>query len=275
VALVNGRISPRSFPRYLRLGRLLRSVLSEIDLFLMQGEPHADRIRAMGAPPERVQVTGNLKFDAVEPGRLPERLSRLLLGGTTARPLWIAGSTVDGEEELVLSAFHRVRERVPQARLLVAPRHPERFDAVPALVEAAGFRCLRRSALDPAAWRDGEVLLLDTLGELSQVYALASVVFVGGSLVPSGGHNILEPAVAGKPVIVGPHMENFQEMATQFREEHALVQVGSADELAHEVSSLLLDEPRRATLGERARELVGRNRGAVGRSTDALASLLQ
>ena len=142
-------------------------------------------------------------------------------------------------------------------------------------MEAAGFRCLRRTALDPAAWQDGEVMLLDTLGELSQVYALASVVFVGGSLVPSGGHNILEPAVAGKPVVVGPHMENFQEIATQFRDENAMVQVGSADELAREVSSLLLDEPRRSRLGERARELVGRNRGAVGRSTDALVSLLQ
>ncbi len=275
-ALVNGRVSPRSFPRYLRFSRLLRSLLSEIDLFLMQGEPHAERIRAMGAPAERVQVTGNLKFEAVEPTRLPERLVRLLHGGPArSRPLWVAGSTVGGEEELVLSAFHRVRQRVPQARLLVAPRHPERFDAVPALVEAAGFRCLRRSALDPAAWNDGEVLLLDTLGELSQVYALASVVFVGGSLVPSGGHNILEPAVAGKPVIVGPHMENFQEIADQFRAEQAIVQVGSPDELASEVTALLLDERRRVGLGERARELVGRNRGAVARSADALLSLLR
>ena len=277
VALVNGRISPRSFPRYMRLGRFLRRVLSEVDLFLMQGEAHAERIRAMGALPERVRVTGNLKFDAVEPGRLPERLARLLQGGTTTPPgpLWIAGSTVAGEEELVLSAFHRVRERVPQARLLVAPRHPERFDAGPALGAAAGFRCLRRSTLDPAAWQDGEVMLLDTLGELSQVYALASVVFVGGSLVPAGGHNILEPAVAGKPVVVGPHMENFLEIARQFRDEHAIVQVGSADELGREVSALLLDDRRRTGLGERARELVGRNRGAVGRSTDALVSLLQ
>jgi 3-deoxy-D-manno-octulosonic-acid transferase len=274
VALVNGRISPRSFPRYLRARLLLRSVLSEIDLFLMQGEAHADRVRALGAPPERVQVAGNLKFDAVEPGRLPERLVRLIHGGTAPRPLWVAGSTVGGEEELVLSAFHRVRERVPQVRLLVAPRHPERFAGVPALVEAAGFRCLRRSALDPAAWRDGEVLLLDSLGELPQVYALASVVFVGGSLVPSGGHNILEPAVAGKAVVVGPHMENFQEIAEQFRSERALVQVGSAEELASEVSALLLDDRRRRDLGERARQLVGRNRGAVRRTTDALASLL-
>ena len=273
IALVNGRISPRSFPRYQRVRRLLSPLFSEIDLFLMQGEVHAERVRALGAAADRVHVTGNLKFDAVEPGRLPERLARLLQGGEP-RPLWVAGSTVGGEEELVLSAYHRVRERVPQARLLVAPRHPERFPLVPPLVEAAGFRCLRRSALDPAAWRDGEVLLLDTLGELSQVYALASVVFVGGSLVPSGGHNILEPAVAGKAVVVGPHMENFQEIADQFRSESAMVQVSSPDELAREVSALLLDDERRRGLGERARELVDRNRGAVSRTVHALSSLL-
>jgi 3-deoxy-D-manno-octulosonic-acid transferase len=275
VALVNGRISPRSFPRYRRLRALLAGTLAEIDLYLMQGEAHAERIRALGAAAERVRVTGNLKFDAVPPGRLPERLVRLLQAGGASRPLWVAGSTVGGEEELVLRAFHRVRTDVPDARLLVAPRHPERFDAVPALVEAAGFRCLRRSALDPAAWMDGEVLLLDTLGELSEVYALASVVFVGGSLVPAGGHNILEPAVAGKPVVVGPHMENFQEIAEQFRAEQAVVQVASADELGGCVSSLLLDDERRSLLGSRARDLVGRNRGAVDRSADALAALVR
>jgi 3-deoxy-D-manno-octulosonic-acid transferase len=273
VALVNGRVSPRSFPRYRRVRRLLSGVLSEVDLFLMQGEPHAERIRAMTAPPERVKVTGNLKFDAVEAGRPPERTVRLLHGGSP-RPLWVAGSTMPGEEELVLRAFHRVRERVPHARLLLAPRHPERFPEVPGLIESAGFRCLRRSALDPASWSDGEVLLLDTLGELAQVYSLASVVFVGGSLVPTGGHNILEPAVAGKPVLVGPHMENFQEIADTFRAESAIVQVASADELGREVSALMLDEPRRRALGERARGLVGRNRGAVSRTTDALAPLL-
>ena len=273
VVLVNGRISPRSFPRYKRMRRFLSRVLSEIDLFLMQGETHAERIRAMAAPADRVRVTGNLKFDAVEVGRPPERLVRLLHAGSP-RPLWVAGSTVDGEEQLVLSAFHRVRERVPHARLLLAPRHPERFGLVPGLVEAAGFRCLRRSALDPGAWAGGEVLLLDTLGELAQIYSLASVVFVGGSLVPAGGHNILEPAVAGKPVVVGPHMENFQEIADAFRAEGALVQVGSADELGREIAALLLDEPRRRDLGERARSLVGRNRGAVSRTTDALVPLL-
>lgn len=275
VALVNGRISPRSFPRYRKLRRFLAGTLAEVDLFLMQGEAHAERIREMGAPSGRVAVTGNLKFDAAPPGRLPERLVKLLQAGGAGRPLWVAGSTVGGEEELVLKAFHRVRADVPEARLLMAPRHPERFDAVPSLVEAAGFRCLRRSALDPAAWQDGEVLLLDTLGELSQVYALASVVFVGGSLVPAGGHNILEPAVAGKPVVVGPHMENFQEIAEQFRAEGAVEQVGSADELGRCVSSILLDDARRASLGSRARDLVGRNRGAVVRSVDALAALVR
>jgi 3-deoxy-D-manno-octulosonic-acid transferase len=275
VAVVNGRLSPRSFPRYRRIRRLLRPVLAEVDAFLMQGEPHAERIRELGAAPERVQVTGNLKFDAVEPSRLPERLARLLVGGAEKRPLWVAGSTVEGEEPLVLSAFHRVRERVPRARLLVAPRHPERFASVPGLIEASGFRCLRRSTLDPAAWQGDEVMLLDSLGELAQVYALASVVFVGGSLVSSGGHNILEPAVAGKAVLVGPHMENFQEIANEFRGAQALVQVASAEELGSEVAALLLDERRRGGLGERARELVDRNRGAVARSADALAALLK
>ena len=174
----------------------------------------------------------------------------------------------------MLRAFHRVRERVGNAGLLIAPRHPERFDAVPPLVEAAGFRCRRRSTLEPGAWGDGEVLLLDTLGELARLYALASVVFVGGSLVPSGGHNILEPAAAGKPVVVGPHMENFQEIADQFLSEDALVQVDTPEDLGREVAALMLDETRRRALGERARGLVERNRGAVDKTTDALAELI-
>ncbi|MCG6928495.1 MAG: 3-deoxy-D-manno-octulosonic acid transferase [Acidobacteria bacterium] len=273
VAVVNGRISNRSFGRYRQLRGFLRQVLGEVDLFLMQSPAHAERIRELGAPPDRIQVTGNLKYDAVDPGRPPERLVRLL-EGQPPRPLWIAGSTVAGEEELVLRAFHRVRERVGDAGFLMAPRHPERFDAVPPLVEAAGFRCRRRSTLEPGAWGDGEVLLLDTLGELARLYALASVVFVGGSLVPSGGHNILEPAAAGKPVVVGPHMENFQEIADQFLSEEALVQVGSPEDLGGAVAELMLDEARRRALGERARGLVERNRGAVGKTTLALSELI-
>jgi len=273
VAVVNGRISNRSFGRYLRLRGFLRRVLGEVDLFLMQGQTNAERIQALGAPPDRIRVTGNLKYDAVEPGRPPERLARLV-EGRPPRPLWIAGSTVSGEEELVLRAFHRVRERVGNAGLLIAPRHPERFDAVPPLVEAAGFRCRRRSTLEPGAWGDAEVLLLDTLGELARLYALASVVYVGGSLVPSGGHNILEPAAAGKPVVVGLHMENFQEIADQFLSEDALVQVDTPEDLGRVVAELMLDETRRRALGERARGLVERNQGAVDKTVDALAELI-
>jgi len=275
VAVVNGRVSLRSFSRYRRVRRFLKKVLADVDLFLMQGQAHAERIREMGAPSERVRVTGNLKFDAVEAARPPERLARLILGdGHHRRPLWVAGSTVAGEEEIILQAFHRVREGLPGTGLIVAPRHPERFSEVPALIEAAGFRCLRRTGLDPGVWRDGEVVLLDTLGELAQLYPLATVVFVGGSLVPSGGHNILEPAMAGKAVVVGPHMANFQEIADQFRAEGALVQVSSAEELAREVLSLLTDDERRRRLGERARNLIDRNRGALRGTVDALSGLV-
>jgi 3-deoxy-D-manno-octulosonic-acid transferase len=275
VAMVNGRISPRSFARYLRIRRFLRPVLANVDLFLMQGEAHADRVKGMGAPADRVRVTGNLKFDATEAPRTPEKLVRLLAPeARRGRPLWIAGSTVAGEEELILAAFHRVRERVPETGLILAPRHPERFALVPGLVEAAGFHCLRRTALEPGAWKEGEVILLDTLGELAQIYPLATVVFVGGSLLPAGGHNILEPAVAGKPVIVGPHMENFQEIADQFRAEAALVRVLGVEDLAHEVTSLLTDELRRRLTGERARALVEKSRGALGTTVDALAGLV-
>jgi 3-deoxy-D-manno-octulosonic-acid transferase len=272
VAVVNGRISDRSFGRYRRVRGFLRRVLAEVDLFLMQGPGPAERIQALGAPPDRIRVTGNLKYDAVEPGRPPERLVRLL--GGRSRPLWIVGSTVGGEEELVLRAYHRLRAQVGDAGLLIAPRHPERFDAVPPLVEAAGFRCRRRSALEPGEWKDGEVLLLDTLGELARLYGLASVVFVGGSLVPAGGHNILEPAAAGRAVVVGPHMENFREITEQFLSEDALVQVETPDELGRVAADLMLDPDRRHALGERARDVVDRNRGAVGRTAEVLAELV-
>jgi 3-deoxy-D-manno-octulosonic-acid transferase len=275
VAVVNGRISNRSFGRYLRIRRFLRSVLEEVDLFLMQGEIPAERIRALGAPVERVTVTHSLKYDAADPGRPPERLTRLLGGRAYPRPLWVAGCTHGGEEERVLRAFHHVRERVPGAALVIAPRHPERFDIVPPLVEAAGFRCRRRSALEPGGWGDDDVLLLDTLGELAHVYALASVVFIGKSLGPTkGGHNILEPAAAARPIVVGPHMQNFQEIFDEFKAEGAIVEVQSAEELGREVAALLLDEPRRRALGERARLLVERNRGAVQRTVDALGGLV-
>ena len=272
VALVNGRISARSFGRYRRVRRWLARVLADVDLFLMQGQAHADRLEELGAPANRVRVLGNLKFDAPPPAALPEDLARLL-ASRAGGPLWVAGSTVAGEEASVLRAFGVASERVPGLGLLLAPRHPERFGEVAALVEAAGFACQRRSARD-AVWSPGAVLLLDTLGELAHVYPIASVVFVGGSLVPAGGHNILEAAVAGRAVVVGPHMENFREIADTFRAEDAFVEVATAEALGHAVGGLLGDDARRQDLGERARSLVERNRGALQRTVDALADLV-
>jgi 3-deoxy-D-manno-octulosonic-acid transferase len=275
VAVVNGRISARSFRRYRLVSTLLRRVLGEVDLFLMQAEAHAERIRALGAPPGRVRVTGNLKYDALPPeARTSEPLARLLLDGQPDRVLWIAGSTVPGEEEHVLRALREVRARVPGVRLVIAPRHPERFAEVAPLAEKAGFSATCRTALGDRPWSDGDVLVLDTMGELAQAYALATVVFVGGSLEPAGGHNVLEPAVAGKAIVVGPHMENFQEIADLFRGEGALVQVASPGELGGAIAGLLSDPERRRAVGARARALVARHRGAVAGTLDALAELL-
>ncbi len=270
VAMVNGRISERSHRGYRRIRPLLREVLREVDLFLMQGDAHAERIRDLGAPFDRVRVSGNVKFDLEAP-KTSETLAALL---RREGPLVVAGSTVEGEEAAVLSAFSKVRERVPSAWLLIAPRHPERFDLVPALVREAGLRCVRRSVLEPGAAAAADVVLLDTLGELAQVYGLARVVFVGGSLAPKGGHNILEPAVLGRPVVVGPHMENFREIEAAFRAAGALVQVEDAQGLARELLSLLTDEARNREVGERGRAVVEQNRGALARTVSALEGLL-
>jgi 3-deoxy-D-manno-octulosonic-acid transferase len=270
VAVVNGRISPRAFRRYLWVRRWLTRVLHEIDLLLMQTDAYADRIRAMGAPPERVRTMGNLKFDALSREGAPPALAQLI---PEEGPLWVAGSTAEGEEEAVLAAFRALREQTPEARLLIAPRRPERFDAVCALVEAAGLRAVRRSTLT-APWSGREVLVLDSVGELARVYALATIVFVGGSLVPHGGQNVLEAAIHAKAVIVGPHMHNFQEIADTFTAEGALVRVASEAELTRAVLDLVGDAARRERVGQAARALIDRHRGAVERTVDALAALV-
>jgi len=273
VALVNGRISPRSFGRYRRIVRFLRPVLAQVDLFLMQEEAHVVRIVAMGAPAERTHALGSLKYDAVSEPPPNPALHRLLGGACAQGPLWIAGSTVAGEEPMVLQALARVRERLPTTRLVLAPRHPERFDEVASLVLSRGLQCARRSRLD-GAWCDGDVMLLDTLGELAPAYAHATVVFVGGSLVPRGGHNILEAAVLGKAIVVGPHMENFQQIADDFRQAGALVRVSSAEELGSVVTRLLTEASEREAVGAAARQLMESRRGALDRSVDMLARLL-
>jgi 3-deoxy-D-manno-octulosonic-acid transferase len=273
IAIANGRLSPRSFPRYRRLRPLLARVLGEVDVFLMQGEAHAERARRIGAPPARVRVTGNLKYDAPA-AAVPSASMAVVMGDGAGAPLWVAGSTMAGEEESVLSAFADARAAAPGLRLLLAPRHPERAAEVAALVGRAGHRVSRRSTLGPSPWREGDVLILDTMGELAQAYAFATVVFVGGSLVATGGHNVLEPALAGRAIVVGPHMENFQEIADEFRSAGALVQVSRADELGPAIVRLLQSGPERERLGGRARDLVERNRGALRSTVEALAELV-
>lgn len=259
VMMVNGRISDRSLPRYRMARRWLKRVLDDYTLLGMQSETDRERIEKIGADAAKVAVLGNLKYDAVANAKtLPADLSRML---EARRPLWIAASTMPGEEEFVLDAFAGLQKDFPGLTLMLAPRHPERFDSVAELVAARGFRCGRRSTMAPA----GEVLLLDSIGELSAIFRHAGVVFMGGTLTPRGGHNILEPAAFSKPIVFGPHMENFREIRDLFLEARAAIQVAGPEELGEAVRRLLSDSRTAAELGENARKIVERNAGATER----------
>jgi 3-deoxy-D-manno-octulosonic-acid transferase len=277
--LVNGRISSRSYPRY-RLARpFFRRVLENVDRFCMQSEESARRIIDIGADRDRVIVTGSLKFDSLQvPGAaVPDRgRNRVLRYFRIApeRPVIIAASTLKGEEEPVLEAFGSVRATLTNALLIIAPRKPERFDEVEKLARRAGWTVARRSELRVDSEPRHDVIVLDTIGELAQVFQVATAVFVGGSLVDAGGHNILEPAVFGKPIVFGPHMQNFAEIAQAFLESGAAIQVRSARELESVLLDLLSDPVRRASLGAAARALVEANRGARSRSLSVIAQLL-
>ena len=272
IAVVNARVSDRSLPRYLGLRSLWRRVLRNLDLFLGPSDEDARRLVAIGAPAERVSVTGNLKFDVQPPEMLPvvEMLRRML---EPAAAVIVCGSTAEDEEPIILQTFGALLQKHPQAVLILAPRQPERFDAVAELIAASGLKFCRRSQLAPTEWLSGAVVLLDTIGELASIYSLASVAFVGGSLVPRGGHNILEPAQYGVATLVGPHTENFRDIIGIF-ERAGAVKVVSREELEGELLRLLGDVGAREELGRRAAEVVRQQRGATERTLDALARLL-
>ncbi|HEY0873383.1 MAG TPA: 3-deoxy-D-manno-octulosonic acid transferase [Vicinamibacterales bacterium] len=279
--LVNGRISSRSYPRYKLARPFFKHVLDNVDRFCMQSEESARRIIDMGADPARVTVTGSLKFDSLEgpesvtvPDRGRNRVLRYFRIPPD-RPVVIAASTLKGEEEPVLEAFQRVRAMRPTALLIIAPRKPERFDDVEALARKTGLNVARRSELRVDSEPRHDIVILDTIGELAQLFQVATVVFVGGSLVDAGGHNILEPAVFGKPIIFGPHMENFAEIARAFLDNGAGIEVKHGRELETIFLELLGAPVRRASLGAAARALVEANRGARARSLDGIAQLLQ
>ena len=287
VAVVNARVSDRSLPRYMRFRRLFARVLANVDLLLAQSEEDARRLVAIGAPAQRVHVGGNLKFEVKPPARgefhtsLAEAIHRDKVG-----PVMVAGSTLEGEDAMLVDAFRAVRGRYTKAMLILAPRHPERFDSVAALLAASGLPHVRRSLLNhpltPTAGMNAEregrsleggVLLLDSIGELASVYEFADLAFIGGSLVPKGGHNVLEPAHFGVPVLVGPHTENFRDIVDIFRRADAL-RVVTPETLRSVMVDLLASVEERERLGRNAQDLMHAQQGGTRRTAEALLMLL-
>jgi 3-deoxy-D-manno-octulosonic-acid transferase len=269
--IANGRISDRSFRRYRIVRPLMARILARVSVFAMQSDEDARRIIALGAPSERVVVTGNLKADLTPPPADTPWEELLDLREDTA--LWIAGSTHRGEEALVLDVFKRLEPRVPALRLLLAPRHPERAGEVERLVAERGLRPVRRSRL-PGEKADGSVVILDTVGELGDLYRLAAVVFVGGSLVATGGHNMLEPALRKKPVLYGPNTENFRESAALLVASGGGLVVRDTVELQAETERLLRDPGLRCRMGEAAFAAVAARQGAIGQTLSLVERVL-
>jgi 3-deoxy-D-manno-octulosonic-acid transferase len=277
VAVVNARISDRSWPRYRRLRGLWTPFLSEIALLLAQTETDADRLRAIGCRPERVSAAGNLKFD-VRVAQEAEA-TRLLKRCAAGARFLVAGSTLEGEESALLEVFQDLVISEPSLVLVLAPRHPERFAAVASLVSAAGSPLIRRSA-----WKEmttetlpslggGEVVLLDSIGELASIYSLAAVAFVGGSLVSAGGHNPLEPAQFGIPMVMGPHYANFRAVTDDLRL-HDGIRIARRDELRDALLHLLEDRTQARAMGQRARQVFEEQAGATARCAEAIAALV-
>lgn len=273
VALVNARLSASSHRGYRRLGRPWRRIVGQLAVVCARTEREAARFRDLGISADRVFTTGNLKADALvltSPVQMRQELAEQLgLNGNS--PLLAAGCTIPGEEQLVLEAFRAARAASPATRLLIAPRHPERFDQVAEMIAAAGFKCRRRTSGGPP---DADVLLLDSIGELPAAYGLASASFVGGSLVPGGGHNLLEPAIYGQPVIFGPYMQNFTDLAKEMREAGGGIQVQGADELADAWSLMLSDDTRRRKIGALARQVALRDASAGLRTARVVLRLI-
>lgn len=280
LAIVNGRLSENSFRRYSIVRSFVKAVLKDIDLALMQSGSDADRIRDLGMAPSKITITGNLKFesaidnsDAAIAASLAERF-----GISGSAPIVIAASTHDPEEKIILDAMSVVDQ---EFRLMIAPRHPQRFDEVAQTICAKGWTLARRSELPAASDKTAKVILLDSIGELRAAYRLADVAFVGGSLIPHGGQSVLEPAAAGKAIVTGPYTFNFEAVINAFRDRDAIIQMaGSSEmsvlekELSHQIVRLLNDDSLRERMGTRAKDAVNENRGAAAKTVEQLLGLL-
>jgi len=274
VCLVNGSISSRAAARLRRLGPVKDLLYGGFDVLAMQSEDDRERLLGLGFSPEKVRVLGNLKYDIEVPVLDEGRRGRLLceLGLVPEVPLWVAGSTHPGEEEAVLEAYRHLKAQVPGLQLLLAPRDPGRAGPVEAAARGMGFGVRRRTA--GAQKGRADVAVLDTLGELSSCYGLGSVAFVGGTLVPAGGHNLLEPAAHGVPVLFGPHVESCSEMARALAACGGGVSVKDQADLTRAVGSLLASRERRRRMGASALDFVQANRGAVARCLQAASEVL-
>jgi len=290
LVLASARISSRSVGRYRKLGTLFREALSRGAVVAAQAEGDADRFRSLGADPDRTHVTGNIKFDFCVPTDTAERGEKLRQRYGAGRPVWLAGSTHAGEEEIVLEAHRIVRARHPRALLILVPRHPPRFHDVAELLRRSSVRYVRRSQDAPppgagasasapvgsaAAAALADVLLVDTLGELLDFYAAVDVAFVGGSLVPIGGHNLLEPAALGVPILTGPNNSNSEDIARMLVERGAAEVVHDASGLGTRVAQLLSEPQQRLSIGQLGRESVDNNRGALAKLLNLIEPLLR
>jgi 3-deoxy-D-manno-octulosonic-acid transferase len=284
VVLLNGRISPKSFRRYKFIRRFMRRVLDDVSIALMQSEADANRIAELGLPKERIVAPGNLKFDTAESpfdeALTNELRTRFAINGKST--VIVAASTHAPEETVIIEAFKELRNgRKPTApRMIIAPRHPERFDEVAGLLQTSGLTWSRRSRGSLPGDATCAVILLDSIGELRAIYPLVDIAFIGGSIAPHGGHNLLEPAARGVCVITGPHTQNFAAVTQALRAADAIIQMDEypksdvSAQLAALLSELLNDEARRRQIGERARAVCNQNRGATNRTIDAVTKIL-
>jgi 3-deoxy-D-manno-octulosonic-acid transferase len=273
VIIVNGRISDHSFLRYRKLRFFLKRPLSVVQVFCMQSAEDARRVIVLGAPADRVQVVGNMKFDGLKAGPTDAKVCRL--PEAWADCVWVAGSTHPGEERIVLEIYGELRKRFARLRLIIAPRHIERIAEVAQDVSQLGFQPVMFSQIDRSPLGDQEVIVVDTIGQLAALYQSATIVFVGKSLTGKGGQNILEPAAFGKPIIVGPYMQNFRQIMEQFLAVGAIRQVQDVAGLQAAMCQYLTHPPQAQALGERARTLIGQNQGATERTLSFISSWLE